>query len=137
MLKTFQQERRHMALVVDEYGQLQGIATLEDVLEEIVGEIDDESDIPEEVMQRQPDGSFTLDADMELRRLAAALNVRWDPRVEPHSVNGIITERLGRLPEAGDTIDWQGYEISVTSASERRAEQVTLRRKRKKVSDTQ
>ena len=128
LLRSFQEERRHMALIVDEYGQFQGIATLEDVLEEIVGEIDDESDIPEKDMARQPDGSYLLDADMELRKLAAALHLKWDPDQEAHSVNGLIAEKLGRLPVAGDSVRWQSYEIQVTSASERRAEQVTARK---------
>jgi CBS domain containing-hemolysin-like protein len=126
-----------MALIVDEYGQPQGIATLEDVLEEIVGDIQDESDIPDEQMSRQPDGSFLLDGDLDLRWLATVLSLKWDPDEEAHSVNGLITEQLGRLPATGDRIDWQGYEFRVLEASERRAEQIAVRKQpRRKVSDT-
>jgi magnesium and cobalt exporter, CNNM family len=127
LLRTFQESHKHMALVVDEYGQLKGIATIEDVLEEIVGEINDESDEEDETIDRRPDGSIVTGADIELRRLAAVLGLAWDPDEPAHNVNGLITERLGHLPRRGDTIDWQGYRIEVLTASERRAETVAVR----------
>jgi CBS domain containing-hemolysin-like protein len=127
LLRTFQEAQKHMALVVDEYGQFQGIVTIEDVLEEIVGDIVDESDIAQEQLTRQDDGSLRLEAKVELRRLAAALEVRSSPRERAQSVNGLITDRLGRLPVAGDVITWHGHEIEVATASERRAETVVVR----------
>lgn len=126
LLKTFQEARKHMAFVVDEYGQIKGIATLEDVLEEMVGEIFDESDTLADEFERDSDGRIETDADTELRKLAAALGVDWNPRERAHSINGLVTERLGRLPRAGDAIDWQGYRIEVTAASKRRAERVVV-----------
>jgi len=128
LLRTFQEARKHMALVVDEYGQFQGIVTIEDVLEEIVGDIIDESDVADEELVRQPDGSFELDARTELRRLAAMLEVAWDPHERAHSVNGLVTERLGRLPQPGDAVEWRGHRIEVLAATERRAERVSVRK---------
>ncbi|MDX1562389.1 MAG: transporter associated domain-containing protein, partial [Gammaproteobacteria bacterium] len=127
LLKTFQESRKHMAFVVDEYGQFKGIATLEDVLEEMVGEIFDESDASAISIARGSDGSIDTSAATELRKLAAVLGVDWDPREPAHSINGLLTERLGRLPRIGDTVDWQGHRIEVTAASERRAERVIVR----------
>jgi CBS domain containing-hemolysin-like protein len=131
LLKTFQDAHTHMAFVVDEYGQFLGIVTIEDVLEEIVGNIIDESDIEGDEVVRRPDGSLEVDADLDLRRLAALLEVGWDPTARAHNVNGLVTERLGRLPRPGDRIDWQGHRIEVLSASERRAERVAVTKPRK------
>lgn len=130
LLRTFQNARKHMALVVDEYGQLKGIVTIEDVLEEIVGEIFDESDFSEEEIKKHSDGSMTVDAGMELRRLAALLEVDWDMRSSAHSVNGLISEQLGRLPQVNDTVNWKGHELRVSTASDRRAERVQVRREK-------
>jgi putative hemolysin len=117
-----------MALVVDEYGHFLGIATIEDVLEEIVGDIIDESDAEPESFVRHDDGSLELDADLELRRVAALLNVGWDPAERSRNVNGLVTDRLGRLPRAGDKVKWKGHWIEVLTATDRRAEKVTIRR---------
>jgi magnesium and cobalt exporter, CNNM family len=126
LLRTFQDAHTHMAFVVDEYGQFQGIVTIEDVLEEIVGDIIDESDIEGDEFLRRDDGTLEVDADLDLRRLAALLEVDWDPSERAHNVNGLVTERLGRLPQPGDHIDWRGHRIEVLSASERRAEKVAV-----------
>ena len=129
LLRAFQETRKHMAIVVDEYGQVAGIVTLEDVLEEMVGEILDESDALEDLVSEQPDGSLRVQARADLRRLCARLGIDWDPKSRAHSINGLITERLGRLPRQGDVLDWHGYTIEVLSTNERRAEVVALRRR--------
>lgn len=128
LLRTFQEQHMHMACVVDEYGQFQGIVTIEDVLEEIVGDIVDESDVEAETFSRAQDGSFEVDGDMELHRLAALLDVRWDGHEKAHRLNGLVTEMLGRLPQAGDSVRWNGYEMRVLTASERRAERLSIRK---------
>jgi CBS domain containing-hemolysin-like protein len=129
LLRTFQDAHQHMALVVDEYGQLAGIVTIEDVLEEIVGEIVDESDVELGPIERHRDGSFTVDADMDLRRLGALLGLTSTPVAAVHSVNGLLSENLGRLPAADDVIEWNGVEIRVLTASATRAQKVLVRRK--------
>ncbi len=126
MLRTFRESRRHMALVVDEYGSVEGIATLEDVLEEIVGEIDDESDRPSDDILPQDDGSLLVRASVDLRRLAAHLHVAWEPGTEAATVGGLVTEKLQRIPVQGDAIEWQDRRIEVTQADKRRARWVSV-----------
>jgi len=126
LLRTFQEAHKHMALVVDEYGQCQGIVTIEDVLEEIVGDIVDESDIAQEAFARTADGRLQVRGGLEVRHLAQHLDVVWDPQEKAHSVNGLVTERLGRLPRTGDRVEWQGHVLEVIAAGERRAETIAI-----------
>ena len=121
LLRTFRDNRRHLAIIVDEYGTVDGIATLEDVLEEIVGDIFDESDLPEREFHALADGSLVVRARVDLRKLSATLGVAWDPESEASTIGGLVTEELERIPAAGDRIDWKGYRIDVLRADERRA----------------
>ena len=126
LLRTFRQTRRHMALVVDEYGDFQGIVTLEDVLEEVVGDIFDESDLPREDLWQRPDGSARAFGTAELHRVCRLLDVEMPDDAEIATVGGLISELLGRIPRQGDTLDWQGHQLTVLSASERGAELVSI-----------
>ena len=121
LLGTYRDNRRHMAIIVDEYGTVEGIATLEDVLEEIVGDIFDESDLPEREFHELADGSLVVRARVDLRKLSASLDVAWDPEIEASTVGGLVTEELERIPVAGDAISWKGYRIEVVRADSRRA----------------
>ncbi len=121
LMRTFQDSRRHMAIIIDEYGTVDGIATLEDVIEEIVGEIFDESDLPTHELHKLADGSLIVRARVDLRKLSAKLDVAWDPAVEASTIGGLVTESLERIPVAGDTIEWRGYQVEVLRADERRA----------------
>lgn len=120
LLRTYQDTRRHLAVVVDEYGSVEGIVTLEDVLEEIVGDIRDESDLPLSEVQQTPDGSLVVNAQVDLRKLSAMLGVPWDPEIQPTTVGGLVIEELERIPVVGDTIDWNGFRIEVLRADRRR-----------------
>ncbi|MDH4110128.1 MAG: hemolysin family protein [Gammaproteobacteria bacterium] len=126
LLRTFQTDRRHMAIVVDEYGGVEGIATLEDVLEEVVGEIEDESDEPERRLWRQPDGSLQVHAMTDLRKVCAELRLAWSPETEFTTLGGLMAERLGRIPVVGDVLDWRGYRLEILAASGRRAELIRI-----------
>jgi CBS domain containing-hemolysin-like protein len=126
LLRTFRQARRHMGLVVDEYGDFQGIVTLEDVLEEVVGDIFDESDLPREDLWQRPDGSARAFGTAELHRVCRLLDVEMPDDAEIATVGGLISELLGRIPRQGDTLDWQGHQLTVLSASERGAELVSI-----------
>jgi CBS domain containing-hemolysin-like protein len=128
LLKTFQEANKHMALVVDEYGQCMGIVTIEDVLEEIVGDIVDESDIEAESMVQRIDDRLEVDGRFELRHLAGMLSTEWDPTERAHNLNGLVTEKLGHLPKVGDTIEWHGHRIEVLAASDRRAEKLLVKK---------
>ncbi len=121
LLRTYQDSRRHLAIVVDEYGSVEGIATLEDVLEEVVGEIDDESDLPADDFRDLADGTLLVRARVDLRKLSDKLGVAWDPKIEVASIGGLVTEELERIPVAGDSINWNGYLIEVLRADRQRA----------------
>ncbi len=126
LMRTFQDSRRHLAVVVDEYGGAEGIATLEDVLEEIVGDIHDESDRPETDMLRRGDGTLLVQATVDLRRLSAELGIAWEPEDEVTTVGGLVTETLERIPLVGDSINWQGYRIAVLRADRQRAKLLSV-----------
>ncbi len=128
LLRTFQEARRHLAIVVSEYGSVEGIVTLEDVLEEMVGEIVDESDRPTEALWPQDDGSLHARATLDLRTVCIRLGVEWSPQEDVASLGGLITELLGRLPVKGDSVTWRGYRLEVLSASARRPELIAIRR---------
>jgi CBS domain containing-hemolysin-like protein len=128
LLRTFQDARRHMAIIVDEYGDVEGIVTLEDVLEEIVGEILDESDRPIEDIWPQPDGSLHVRATVDLRKICSKLDLPWHPEDEVTTVGGLVTELLGRLPVRGDVVEWNGCRVEILAAGERRAELIAVSR---------
>ncbi|MFQ5549328.1 MAG: hemolysin family protein [Woeseia sp.] len=128
LLRTFKEARRHMAIVVDEYGDIQGIVTLEDVLEEIVGDIIDESDRPvEEVWQRE-DGSIHALASIDLRKLCHILEIDLLPDTEVSRLGGLVTELLGRIPVKGDMVEWNDCRLEVLSASRWSAELVSIKK---------
>lgn len=126
LLKTFQSGQRHLAIVVDEFGGVEGIATLEDVIEEIVGEIEDESDEPVARVWRYPDGSIDARGGIELRRVCSMLGMDWSPEGEVTTIGGLVTEQLGRIPVAGDALEWRGYRVEVLAANLRRVEMVRI-----------
>jgi CBS domain containing-hemolysin-like protein len=117
LLKTFQSERRHLAIVVDEFGSVEGIATLEDVIEEVIGEIDDETDEPIPGLSRQPDGSLQVRGGMDLRRVCSELGLEWSPELEVSTMAGLISERLSRIPVPGDAVGWRARQIRITPAA--------------------
>jgi CBS domain containing-hemolysin-like protein len=129
LLKTYQETQRHLAVVVDEYGSVEGIVTLEDVLEEIVGEIRDESDLPVEEFQDRTDGTLIVRGNVDMRKLCARLGITWDPELEVSTISGLVTEILERIPVVGDDVDWSGYRIEVLRADRRRARLLSIRRK--------
>lgn len=128
LLRTFQDSRFHLAIVVDEYGGIEGIVTLEDVIEEIVGDILDESDRPIEDVWPQGDGSLHARAGVELRKLCAALDLPWEPEDEVATIGGLVTELLGRLPVRGDIVRWKDCRVEVLAAGPRRPELISVRR---------
>ena len=126
LLRTFRQTRRHMALIVDEYGDFQGLVTLEDVLEEVVGEIFDEYDSPREDLWQRPDGTIRAFGTAELHRVCRALGVEKPADIESSTVGGLLSEVLGRIPKRGDTLDWHGLRVKVLAATRRGVDLVTV-----------
>ena len=127
LLRTFQEAQRHLAIVVDEYGSAKGIVTLEDVLEEIVGEISDESDVPVKEFLERPDGSLVVRGNVDMRKLSTKLGVAWDPELEVSTISGLVTEILERIPVVGDTIEWNDFRVEVLKADRRRARLLSVR----------
>lgn len=126
LLRTYQERRRHLTIVVDEYGSVDGIVTLEDVLEEIVGEIYDESDPPGIEISDAEDGALLVDATVDLRKLSARLGLIWDPETEPSTIGGLVVETLERIPAVGESIDWNGFRIEVMRADRRRVRRLRV-----------
>ena len=126
LLRTFQEKRRHLAIVVDEYGGTQGILTLEDVLEEIVGEIEDETDRLDVSISKRVDGSIVCRGWTEMRKVLELLDI--DEQVEVVSIGGFVAHLVGRVPVVGDKVEWHGIEMTVLAASPRRALRVEVRR---------
>ncbi len=117
LLQDFQARRIHMGLVADEFGGTDGLVTLEDVLEELVGEIHDELDIEEIEMVHLSPTTLEVDAGIDLRELTSALAVQL-PRAEHRSLNGYILEELGHVPLSGAVFERAGMRIEVLDATE-------------------
>ncbi|MCX7750289.1 MAG: hemolysin family protein [Candidatus Bipolaricaulota bacterium] len=120
LLREFQQERSHMAVVVDEYGGVAGIVTLEDILEEIVGEIEDEYDRrrPRPLIRRLSPTEAIVDGDAEVRTVNRTLGLDL-PESEAVTMAGLVLEKLGDIPEPGTTLRVGRAEIAVERASAR------------------
>jgi putative hemolysin len=127
VLREMQQDRAHMAVVIDEYGNTAGLVTLEDLVEEIFGEIRDEH---EPGLDVTPDGQggYTVSGNLDLDRLEELLGFRAQPRPESTTVGGLVTEWLGRVPAPGERVQRNGILIEVLAGSELRVEQVRVSR---------
>ncbi|WP_246050307.1 gliding motility-associated protein GldE [Neolewinella litorea] len=131
LLKEFQTEKTHMAIVVDEYGGTEGIVTLEDVLEEVIGDIQDEFDEEEEILyQRIDELNFVFDGKTMLNDVYRVLKIpssTFDPvKGEAESLGGLLLEMLGRIPETGEEITYEGYRFQAMSVNTRRIEEVLI-----------
>jgi len=113
LLQAMRRKRTHLAVVADEYGGTAGLVALEDVLEEIVGDIQDEHDAEEAVeIQRLEDGSYEFDGRVRLDDVAELLNIRLEEH-EEDTLGGYIFGLLGRRPEVGDELNIGDYRFSV------------------------
>lgn len=102
LMKQFRQEHRHMAIVVNEFGGMMGIITLEDLLEEVVGEIMDETDITEELIKRIAKNQILVHGRTEVRRINEFFKTEFEE--ESNTISGLIQEKLGRIPAVGDEL---------------------------------
>ncbi|MGQ0561148.1 MAG: hemolysin family protein [Gemmatimonadota bacterium] len=117
LLREFQTRRIHLALVMDEYGGTDGLVTLEDVLEELVGEISDEKDVVHELITRVARNEIITSGDVDLREINHIFNTAF-PQLEHRTLNGYLFEELGRVPETGEVLERDGVIIEVLAASE-------------------
>ena len=127
LLRDFQTRRIHLAVVVDEYGGTDGLVTLEDVLEELVGEIVDETDDTEDSVTRISRNEIVAWGDADLREINHFFNAAL-PQLEHRSLNGYLLEELGRVPEPGEFIERDGIRIEVMEATETQVTRARLRR---------
>ncbi len=127
LLRDFQARRLHMGIVADEFGGTDGLVTLEDVLEELVGEIEDERDVTEEMLVRVSKDEIEVDAGIELREMNYAFNLSL-PQLEHRSLNGFILEEMGRVPTSGELLELPGLEIEILEASETQVLRARLRK---------
>lgn len=128
VLRRFKEARRHMAIVLDEYGGVEGIVTMEDVLEELVGEIYDESDVADEELDVQSDGSVHVAAEVEMRKLCDYFEIDWEREHPVTSVGGVVMAELERIPAAGDAAEWKNLRIEVLDATETGPEKLRVSR---------
>ncbi len=125
MLTEFQERRVHIAIIVDEYGGVAGIVTIEDLLEEIVGEIQDEFDPDEPVIERSPSGEAVVDASMPVDEF----NTEFSAEISPEgfdTLGGLLYARLGKIPEPGDVVNENGLRLQVITTTGRRVRRVRV-----------
>lgn len=127
LLAELQQAKIHMAIVVDEYGGTAGIVTIEDILEEIVGEIEDEYDKEVPQIERISDEEVLVDGRLLLEEIYDELELEWIERPQG-TVAGLIQRELGRIPKAGDIVEVPGMRLTVESVERRRVRQVRAER---------
>ena len=125
LLRVLQKNKAHMAVVVDEYGGTEGIATLEDILEELVGEIWDEHDEVIENFQKQADGSYIIACSTALDDMYDLFQLRGE--CDAATVSGWVLEQVGRVPEPGDHFQAEGLDVTVTKVEHRRVLEVQIR----------
>jgi putative hemolysin len=124
-LSEMRREGHHLAIVVDEYGGTDGIVTLEDLIEEVIGDIRDEYDAPEGVPQRLVGGAVEVDGKLNLDEVAELSGLEL-PEGPYTTVGGFMMAAMGRLPQQHDTVDHEGYRLEVTEVDGRRAARVTI-----------
>ncbi len=131
LLTQFQQEKTHIAVVLDDYGGTMGIVTLEDVLEELVGDIWDEHDeVEEQMVTEHVDGTVTFAGDMRTDELFEHFEITPDEEEElPQTVSGWVTMQLGQFPEVGLEFDFEGLHVEVTKVDDKLVEEVKITRK--------
>ncbi len=127
LLREMQKEKLHLAIVVDEYGDVAGLVTMEDVVEEVFGEIRDEYDSGSEIIQ-ESDGVYLVSGNVDVDALEDL--VLFQPKETPESttVGGLVCEWLGRVPEPGEAVERDGIRLEVTAADDRHVKQVRVSR---------
>ncbi|HNP69737.1 MAG TPA: hemolysin family protein [Kouleothrix sp.] len=130
VFQQLKQERGGMAMVIDEYGQVAGLITLEDILEEVVGEIDDEYDEAGQSIVRRDDGSYLVDGLMPYVDVREQLGLPESADLAPgqsfETLAGLVLALLGRIPQAGDHVIWNGYRFEVVDMDGRRIDKLLI-----------
>jgi len=121
LLEEFKQDRSHLAVVIDEYGEICGLVTIEDILEELVGEIEDEHDVDEEEIVEIDENKYIVDAKIEVEVFIAFFELNLDPlSIDAETLGGLFISKYGVLPKAGENIKIEGLTIEVSDTDTRR-----------------
>jgi putative hemolysin len=127
LMREMQQDNTHMVIVIDEYGNTAGLATMEDLVEVIVGEIRDEHEPGSDVTQ-EPDGAYIVSGSFDVARLYDLFEFRPEEETESTTIGGLLSEWLGRVPVPGEIIARNGIQAEVLAGNDLRVEQVRLRK---------
>ncbi len=127
ILKELQSEQTHVAVVVDEYGGTAGIVTMEDILEELVGEIWDEHDEVVEDVEETGEGEYLVQGNLTVEEFLEEFNIE-DEETEADTVSGWVMEKLGKIPEGGESFEFEGYLITISEVVARRITEVKVKR---------
>ena len=127
LLEEFKQDRSHLAVVIDEYGEICGLITIEDILEELVGEIEDEHDVDEEEIIEIDSNKYRVDAKIELEEFIGFFELDLDPlSVDAETLGGLFISEFGVLPNIGDKIKIEDIYIEVSDTDNRRIKRFTV-----------
>jgi CBS domain containing-hemolysin-like protein len=144
LLNQMQRQQQHMCIVIDEYGGVAGVVTIEDLLEEIVGSINDEHDDAENAPVREDDGAFVVPGGFEVSRLKELFAsedddesdvVRIPPGYEATTIGGLVTEMAGHIPLPGEVVEAEGLRFEVLASTTRRVERVRVKQTPKSESE--
>ena len=127
LLEEFKQDRSHLAVVIDEYGEICGLITIEDILEELVGEIEDEHDIDEEEILEIAKKTYSVDAKIELEEFINYFQINIDPlSIDAETLGGFFISKFGVLPKLGDKIQIDNIAVQVSDTDNRRIKKFTV-----------
>jgi putative hemolysin len=126
LLKELQKRRSHMAVVVDEHGSVSGLVTLEDLLEQIVGEIQDEYDWEERPVEKLRDGSLVVEGTVSAAELRDGYEIPLPESGEFETVAGFMLERLGSVPKGGEVVPVGGWRLTVVDVERNRISKVKI-----------
>jgi putative hemolysin len=125
LMREMQQEGAHMVIVVDEYGNTAGLATMEDLVEVILGEIRDEHE-PNSDITEDGHGGYIVSGNFDIARVGDILNFKPDEDIESTTIGGLVTEWLGRVPKRGEVVERDGIQVEILASDEMRVEQVRI-----------
>jgi CBS domain containing-hemolysin-like protein len=130
LLREMQREKQHMRIVIDEYGGVAGLVTIEDLLEEIVGSITDEHEDDAESVVHEPDGSWIVPGNLQIEQLDDLLggDAEIPKDFEATTIAGLVSEAAGRIPQAGEVIEHYGVRFEILASTDRRIERLRISR---------